>query len=372
MKKIFNTLCVSLTLIAAACGSGSKDYALLGRMTESGFENAKVYLVEPNGMRWLDSAVITNGAFRFEGVADTVRMAEVVALSADNRTRRSMVVLEPGTISLDLVSDSLAGTPMNDLYYRKFVCDTFARTMAEQLQAMVEQYYSAMPDEQDRLKAEYLRMDSLLTAHNTAHCQEVFEQNGDNIIGAYALNCLAQYKQMRYEELDGIMNRSSAAVAEYRPLVALRDHLFNVANTSEGKRYVDISGIDYATGESTTLGAMLDSSEVTLLDFWASWCAPCRREISDNLVRLYAEYGNKGLNIIGIDVWDKLPEHSKAVEQLGIRYPQLIDTTRSATDSYGVSGIPMILLLDKDGTILRRDLRGDDIEPAIREALGMK
>jgi thiol-disulfide isomerase/thioredoxin len=145
-----------------------------------------------------------------------------------------------------------------------------------------------------------------------------------------------------------------------------------VANTSEGKPYVDIEGIDFATGNATTLSAMLDSTQVTLVDFWASWCGPCRQEISENLVRLYKKYGAKGLNIIGVDVWDKLPNHKKAVEELGITYPQLIDTTRAATENYGVVGIPTILLLDKDGTILKRGLRGDDIEAAIKEALNVR
>jgi thiol-disulfide isomerase/thioredoxin len=145
-----------------------------------------------------------------------------------------------------------------------------------------------------------------------------------------------------------------------------------VANTSEGKPYVDIEGIDFVTDNATTLSAMLDTNQVTLLDFWASWCGPCRQEISENLVRLYKKYNAKGLNIIGVDVWDKMPNHKKAVEDLGITYPQLIDTTRTATENYGVVGIPTILLLDKDGTILKRGLRGDQIETAIKEALNVR
>ena len=70
-----------------------------------------------------------------------------------------------------------------------------------------------------------------------------------------------------------------------------------------------------------------------------------------------------------MDVWDKIPDHKNAVENLGITYPQLIDTTKVATEKYGIKGIPMILLIDQQGTIVKRNLRGDDIEVAVKEAL---
>ena len=80
---------------------------------------------------------------------------------------------------------------------------------------------------------------------------------------------------------------------------------------------------------------------------------------------------DKGLNIIGVDVWDEVDNHKEAVQKLGIAYPQLIDTEGTATEQYGITGIPMILLLDKHGIILKRGLRGDDIEAAVVEALGI-
>ncbi len=375
MHKIFNILLVAVALLlgTTACKQASNEFTLMGEMPETDYNGTKIYLTDIDGTRLLDSTTIADGRFEFAGTADTTQMAMVITANGMSDRYVSAFVLEPGTIHINLVSDTLYGTPMNDLYYKSFTSDTTARGYQAQLQGLLEKYYaSATPEEQAAVVSEYTRLDSMLTAYNTLRCHEIFEQNQDNIIGAFALSRLVQYEEIPYEKLDSIMNHSNPAIADYAPLLKARTELFNIANTSEGKHFVDIEGIDFATGNATTLSAMLKPGEVTLVDFWASWCGPCRKEISENLVRLYTKYNAKGLNIIGVDVWDKMPDHQKAVETLGINYPQLIDTTKVATENYGVKGIPMILLIDQEGTIIKRNLRGEDIEAAVKEALKLK
>ena len=122
-------------------------------------------------------------------------------------------------------------------------------------------------------------------------------------------------------------------------------------------------------------GRDLVDGRVALVDFYASWCPPCRAEIKDNLVPLWAKYKDRGLVIVGLNVWERGDRakreaaHQKVMADLGITYPQLVDSTSVATDVYGVRGIPQILLIGKDGTILARDLRGAAIEEAIVNAL---
>lgn len=366
MNKIFSLLMAAMLMLAAACNRG---YTILGEIPVEGCEGATVYLIDIANNTPMDSTFIADGKFQFAGRVEECQMAKIIAMAGAERYM-SDVVLERGTIHINMVNDSLYGTPMNDLYFSSFTNDSEVKRLNEEMQMCMARYYTAAnPEEQQAAVLDYGKLEQELVEHLAAVSRTVYEKNPDNIIGAYALNRLVEMEKVNYSTLDSILNHSTHAVADYTPLQNARKVLFNVENTSEGKRYVDVDGIDFATGNASKLSAMMNEGEVTIIDFWASWCGPCRREISDNLVRLYAKYHDKGLNIIGIDVWDKLPDHERAVADLGITYPQLIDTTRTATDNYGVDGIPTILLVDREGTIVKRGIRGDEIEAAIIEIL---
>lgn len=375
MQKIINLLVVTaLLLCTVACGKGGKNYTILGELPKTEYNGVTVYLMDAMGKDTLGSAVIKDGQFQIKGTLEKTQMAMLITPANNSGRFQSTIVLEPGKIHINMVNDSLYGTKMNNLFYKTFTCDTVVANLTGQMQVLLSQYYTAStPDEQKAIVMEYSRVDSLLNVHNANHYREVFENNKKNIIGAYALNGLVQYENMSFEKLDSIMNHSNTAISEFEPLRIARTNLFHVANTSEGKPYVDIAGIDFATGQPTKLSAMLDTSKVTLVDFWASWCGPCRKEISENLIRLYDKYNQQGLNIIGVDVWERdTADHRKAVQELGINYPQLIDMTKKSTEEYGVDGIPTILLLGKDGIILKRNLRGEELEAAVVEALGIE
>ena len=122
-------------------------------------------------------------------------------------------------------------------------------------------------------------------------------------------------------------------------------------------------------GKTIRFSDYVGNGKYVLVDFWASWCGPCRREIP-NLISAYNQYKDKGLMVLGVAAWDKPEDTLKAIEEDKIPYPQILNSQEIATDLYGISGIPEIILFAPDGIILARGLRGNGIEKKLAEVYG--
>ena len=137
--------------------------------------------------------------------------------------------------------------------------------------------------------------------------------------------------------------------------------------TQIGTMFKDFA-VEY-DGKTTRLSDYVGRGQYVLVDFWASWCGACRMEIP-NLNAAYEKYHSKGLQVVGIAVWDKPEATLKAISKDNPLYPQIINAQSIATDLYGINAIPEIMLFAPDGTILARWLHGASIRMKLEEIFG--
>lgn len=137
-------------------------------------------------------------------------------------------------------------------------------------------------------------------------------------------------------------------------------------NTQEGKMFIDFSA-EY-DGKTYRLSDYVGKGKYVLVDFWASWCGPCIGEVP-NLKNVWNKYKGDKFEVLGVAVSDKPEASLAAMKEHGIEYPQILNSQTIAVDAYGIMGIPEIILFAPNGTIIKRGIRGPEIERIVKEYL---
>lgn len=341
------------TIKGTAEGAADGDTVFLQKQTAEGFEA-------------LDSVVVKNGTFEFKGNPDSVAVSRYVTYMKGDTRMATMVFVEKGNIQVNLspMESRVSGTPNNDTY-QKFM-DEYQRIGKE----MNDMYQKAKGD---TLLTEAQR-DSImkvLDQKETEGLDRIYQLVSENIGSAAGVQLLTMFSSsFEVDKVKPLLEKVPAAFANDERVKALKEYVETVAKTAVGQKFIDFT-LNTPEGNPVKLSDFVAANNYTLIDFWASWCGPCRMEMP-NVVAAYTKYKAKGFGVVGVSLDNNAESWKKAIKDLNITWPQMSDLKGwqcEAAGLYGIRAIPATLLVSKDGTIVARDLRGEDLEAKLAELM---
>lgn len=365
MKKLL--FLVATAAMFAACNNSQNGYVINGTI-EGAADGDSIYIMNLNSQNPVATAaaVINGGKFTFKGVQDVPTNTYIAYKIQDPQARKyANFFLENGTMTAFLGEDDnyVKGTPNNDAF-EQYKAEIAA--MTEKIEAVEAQLQGA-----DDAKTKELedQIDGLMDEY-----YEVFERTIDkNITNPVGVSVLKSfYYQMDTDKLAAALDQIPANLMEGdETLARIKEVIAKKIATAPGQKFTDFA-MKTPDDKDIKLSDYAGKGKIVLVDFWASWCGPCRVEMP-NVKEAYAKYKDKGFEIVGVSLDRNVADWKKGIEDLGITWPQMSDVKYwdcEAAAIYGVQAIPATVLIDKDGTILKRDLRGSDLAEELEKLLG--
>jgi thiol-disulfide isomerase/thioredoxin len=360
---------VFAAILLAACG-GKDSYRIKG--TIEGVSDSTVLtlcMLDMDGLTPLDTFVVKDGKFSFKGQIDDAQMAAVV-YETEESVNGCQFFLEPGNITIMMNGETgeqhLSGTP-NNKALQKFFDDTEAfNDEAMELNDKIRITIATQSDASDL----YEQMGDLQNRFKAVLAQSI----KDNADMAYAYHQLMDnYSLFEPEEVMEMLEALAPTFGTDLYFNQLTATINAQLSTSLGRPYMDFEAAvldkKYKFESTAKLSDYIGKNKVVLLDFWASWCAPCMNEVP-NLKAAYNKFKSKGFEIVSVSVDDSTEDWIKAVKDNGMNWVQLWngeDLENSAAFKYSISAIPSTFLIDADGTIIGRNLRDKELEEALED-----
>lgn len=366
MRKI--GLIVVLLLVLVACDTVAENTYKV-TVNAAGAEDGKlVYLQKPEtGLppSVIDTLEIKDGSLEFTG---TTESPELHYLLFDGNRGILPVILEEGNITITAHIDSLntskiEGTPSND-DFTSFIDGT--KSIREKMASIQKQGMEAQQ------KGDTITMNTLTETFKEVQ-QEAreYEQNfvkshTDSYISLMVLQQMANSPNA--DKAAELFQELSEELKNTDIGKTLAKQFESVKSLSVGAVAPDFSA---PTPEGDTISLKSSLGKVTILDFWAAWCKPCRVE-NPNLVKLYKEYHDKGLNVVGVSLDRKAEDWVKAIEEDQLPWHHMSNLKfwqDPIAQLYNIRSIPATYILDAEGKIIAKDLRGEELYDKIATLL---
>lgn len=380
MKKIF--LFVSAAALFASCSkTGDNEYIISG--TIEGVDGKNVILERQDGdvpgkFVAIDSVKVENGKFEIKGTATEPSMH---TLRIDSKEGLVDFILEEGEIKVAVDKDTIAKTKVSGTFNNdeltKFKDDLKViqkdvqnKSMAFQ-QANTQKMTQAQQTKDtaviNQLMNDYKKIQEPLNNKYTNYA----ENNPKSFLSVLITESLFNFPEPDFAKIKKIYNSLTSELKNTKPGKSIKEKLDNLDAVEIGKVAPDFTAPN-PEGKNVSLKQSL--GKVTIIDFWASWCAPCRQE-NPNVVALYNEFHDKGLNIIGVslDQEDGAAKWKDAIAADKLTWTHVSNLKfwqDPIAKKYNVRSIPATFILDASGKIVAKDLRGEELKAKVKELLG--
>lgn len=389
MKKIL--LFLSVAAIAVSCNKLSESEFEIAGTTDNSLsgKNAILQKQDPaSGIVPVDTVKIEEGKFVFKGKAESPSLhfvtVEGVPAAGIN------FVLENGSIELTIDKDSIQkskrGGSFNNEKMQELM-DGTAKFNTEQLKFQKKNVaaFEAARAAKDTVTTNRLtKENAAFDDQKIAFAEEFLKKNPKAYMNIHIINQIASTGRRTHEQLTKLYNTIDPELKKSAEGKEVENNLANIKKNEDAQAALIANEGNVAIGkiapdfsapgpDGKTVSLKQSMGKVTLIDFWASWCGPCRRE-NPNVVAIYNELHSKGLNIISVSL-DKPGEADKwkkAIADDKLTWTHISNLKHwedPIARQYAIASIPSTFLLDASGKIVAKNLTGDALKAKIKELL---
>lgn len=386
MKKIFFLLTASAAIISC---SKVKDGEFLITGTAKGIENGKTIILQgqdPTTMAplALDTVKVENGKFEIKGKVTEPAFHTLIVQDLQGPVP---FILETGEIKIEVDKDSIhkskiSGTYSNDEYVKFNEDLTKVQKRLMDFQKKNTQTMQAAQQKQDTavinsLMKEYMAIQTDVQAESKKKYTAYAETHPKSFISALIIQSLINDPAADFKKTEALYNSLDESLKNTKPGKAIKEKIGQMKMPAVGASAPPVGSAKWRSDfsapnpEGKTVSLKESLGKVTIVDFWASWCGPCRKE-NPNVVAIYKELHSKGLNIIGVSLDKEASAWKEAIAKDNLSWTQVSNLKfweEPIAKQYGVESIPATFILDSSGKVVAQDLRGPELRAKILELL---